>query len=409
MGTGSTVGRPRTAVGTEGRISLTGQVLADDGKRWVNAPTGTRPQRWRARAKHRDRDGQLREVERFAPTKGKAETALKAALADRKAPRRGDNLHADMPLGQASGLWLAQVERNDSGLSERTRRHYRDMLTRYLPGTPLASLTLRQVSVSAVRTFLQDIADTKGAGAAKSVRSILSGILTMAVQDDVLDTNVARQVRAPRPQVEVIREPGRQRTRVLSEAGEGYAERDTRRAFTRAERDGLVEFARSDLWAQDRDVADLVAFLAALGPRIAEALAVTWDDVDLDKGTVHLRGTKTKASNRTLAMPPWLTETLLARQRRDDRASSMFVFGAPRAGTKRDARNVARHLRTVLDRAGFPWATPHAFRRTVATLIVDGGLSVALAADVLGHADPSMTARVYLGRGGDTASAAALL
>lgn len=401
--------RPRTAVGTEGRITLTGQVLVDDGKRWATAPPGTRPQRWRARAKHRDRDGKLREVERIATTRGKAETALKAALADRKAPRRGDSLHADMPLGQASALWLEQVERKDSGLSERTRRHYRDMLDRYLPGTPLASLTLRQVSVSAVRTFLQDIADSKGAGAAKSVRSILSGILTMAVQDDVLDTNVARQVRAPHPQVEAVRAPGRQRTRVLSEAGEEYAERDTRRAFTRAERDGLVAFARSDAWAQGRDVADLVAFLAALGPRIAEALAVTWDDVDLDKGTVHLRGTKTRASNRTLAMPPWLTDTLRVRQGRDDRAPSVFVFGAPRAGTMRDARNVARYLRTVLDRAGYAWATPHAFRRTVATLIVDGGLSVALAADVLGHADPSMTARVYLGRGGDTASAAALL
>lgn len=402
--------RPRTAVGSEGKITLSAQVLSEDGRRWIAASDGTKPQRWRARAKHRDRDGKLRDVERYAPTKGKAEVLLKSALADRRSPRRGDNLHADMPLGKAGEVWLAQVDRKDSGLSERTRRHYRDMFQRYVPGSPLASLTLRQVTVSAVRTFLQDVADTKGAGAAKSVRSILSGILGMAVQDDVLDSNVARQVRSPMPQGELERAPGAHRAKVLGQASAEYAERDTRRAFTRTERDALVSFAQSDDWARDRDVADLVAFLAGLGPRITEALSLRWEDVDLDGGTAHLRGTKTKTSDRVLAMPPWLVDVLQVRAARLDPATYVYVFGAPRAkGKMRDARAVARHLRTVLDRAGMPWATPHTFRRTVASLIADGGLSVALAADVLGHADASFTARVYLGRGGDTARAAALL
>ncbi|MFF2269290.1 tyrosine-type recombinase/integrase [Cellulosimicrobium cellulans] len=284
------------------------------------------------------------------------------------------------------------------------------MFQRYVPGAPIASLTLRQVTVPAVRTFLQGIADTKGAGAAKSVRSILSGILGMAVHDGVIDVNAARQVRAPQPQAPIARSPGRRRGQALGLASAEYAERDTRRAFTRAERDALVSFAQSDDWARERDVADLVAFLAALGPRISEAISLRWDDVDLAAGTVRIRGTKTKTSDRTLAMPSWLIDVLAARATRLDPDAHVYVFGAPRAvGKERDTRAVARHLRTVLDRAGMPWATPHTFRRTVASLIADGGLSVALAADVLGHADASFTARVYLGRGGDTARAAALL
>ena len=76
---------------------------------------------------------------------------------------------------------------------------------------------------------------------------------------------------------------------------------------------------------------------------------------------------------------------------------------------QRDRRNVARVIRQVLDDAGLPWATPHTFRRTVATLLDEAGLPIVLAANQLGHSDPAMTARVYLGRQGSTAAAAVVL
>ncbi|TDD52820.1 transposase [Saccharopolyspora elongata] len=48
---------------------------------------------------------------------------------------------------------------------------------------------------------------------------------------------------------------------------------------------------------------------------------------------------------------------------------------------------------------GLGWVTPHAFRRTAATLLDD----------VLGHARPSMTQDHYLGRGTVNPAAAAAL
>jgi integrase len=47
----------------------------------------------------------------------------------------------------------------------------------------------------------------------------------------------------------------------------------------------------------------------------------------------------------------------------------------------------------------------------VATLLDQAGVPIATIADQLGHTDPAMTARVYLGRDlmGDKASVAALL
>ncbi len=48
--------------------------------------------------------------------------------------------------------------------------------------------------------------------------------------------------------------------------------------------------------------------------------------------------------------------------------------------------------------AGYPWVTSHVYRKTVATLMDQAGLSARQAADQLGHAKVSMTQDNYLGR-----------
>ena len=53
--------------------------------------------------------------------------------------------------------------------------------------------------------------------------------------------------------------------------------------------------------------------------------------------------------------------------------------------------------------------TSHSFRKTVATLMDEAGLSARSAADQLGHAKPSMTADVYYGRKARATGAAAAL
>jgi len=50
-------------------------------------------------------------------------------------------------------------------------------------------------------------------------------------------------------------------------------------------------------------------------------------------------------------------------------------------------------------RVGFDWVTFRTFRKTVATMLDDAGLTARQIADILGHAHPSMTQDVYMGRG----------
>jgi integrase len=65
--------------------------------------------------------------------------------------------------------------------------------------------------------------------------------------------------------------------------------------------------------------------------------------------------------------------------------------------------------RTARDELGVPEVTTHSFRKTVATLIDDEGLSARIGADHLGHAQVSMTQDRYMARGRVHAEVAELL
>jgi Phage integrase family len=73
------------------------------------------------------------------------------------------------------------------------------------------------------------------------------------------------------------------------------------------------------------------------------------------------------------------------------------VFPNARGGV-RDPSNTRRDLRTARGSEEFEWVTSHLFRKTTATVLDEAGLSARVVADQLGHARPSMTQDVYLGR-----------
>ena len=136
---------------------------------------------------------------------------------------------------------------------------------------------------------------------------------------------------------------------------------------------------------------------------------MTWDAVDLSAGKVEVRGTvirvkgrglmiksapKTTAGFGTLLLPSWAVEML---RLRPPGRSAQTVFCSVLGGL-RDRDNTIGDLRAALNAAGFEWVTSHTFRRTVATLMDQNGLSARAAADQLGHSHPSLTQDVYYGR-----------
>jgi integrase len=364
--------RPSLPLGTFGKIRI------------YQAPGG-----YRCRTLFRDYDGVTRPVERTARTRAAADRKLREALRDRAYASGDIDVTPDTKLVVVAEAWYRQVSQ-DGSKSPSTAQAYRDRLDRQVIPS-LGNLRVREVTVGLVDRHLRTVAAKNGPATAKMVRSVLSGIMGYAARHDAIATNPVR------------------------DAGRVSVERaSTPRSLTLEQAQQLRTSLRTDPTAVRRDLVDLVDFMVCTGLRIGEACAVVWDSLDMDEGTVEVRGTvirikgkglvikpapKSKAGFRTLELPQWATRMLSNRRDRPKLITAPHdpVFPAQLGGL-RDPSNTQADLRDALDLAGFDWVSSHTFRKTVATWMDHAGLSARAAADQLGHAQPSMTQDVYFGR-----------
>jgi integrase len=340
-------------------------------------------------------------VEQHAKTKGGAEKRLRLALRDRMRVDSGAELTAESKVSVLAEAWFTEISTKDRSPS--TLQAYRDRLDRQvLPG--LGNLRVRELTTGLVDRHLRSVAAKHGAGTAKMVRSVLSGMCVLAARHDALERNVVR------------------------DAGSGAPTTPTKmpRSLTVAEARQLRALLTYDDQAMARDLLDFADMMLATGLRIGECAALLWHAVDLEAATVEVRGTvirvkgsglvikespKTKAGFRTLILPAWAAAMLRRRYARRTESSlgtPDVVFPAQLGGL-RDPSNTNADLRNALDKAGFDWLTSHVFRKTAATLMDAAGLSARQAADQLGHSKPSLTQDIYFGRKArDTGAATAL-
>lgn len=388
-------------LGEWGKVTLT-PLARVDGK-WTPAAPGTsKAQQWRARARVRDLDGVQRHVEKTGTTRTNAERALMRALRERITPAAADSeLKPDTRVGEAARVWWALVA-TDGQRAPNTLRAYEGVLKNHLVGTKeqplhLAHLALREVKVSHVERRLREVAADSGNGAVKMTRSVLRSVLDLAVKHDAIPHNPVRSagpVAAPRDRTQ----PARNRSA---------------KAFAAEQVEMVLSLAATDPKALRRDLGDLLAFMAGTGARIGEACALRWPALHLDAATadlgpviVRVKGQglhiqedgKSATSRRTVHLSERLVSRLRARKARQPHNQWHVVFPSPGAGVLRDPSNTLHDVRALMDAAGFPWATSHTFRKTVATLLSEAGESDVKVSNQLGHARPSMTTDVYMDR-----------
>lgn len=387
----------RLRLGESGEVSMTPQRKDSNGK-WKTPPRAQSATRWRARQRYCDWQGNVGQVNGFGRTRTEATANCEANLAAKMKPGT-EYIRSETTIRAASGVWLDWISRPGGELSERTISDYTRTLNNaiLLPDSTIASLSLLQGNdPQRLRNWLQVLADNRGTGTATRAKSILSGIMNMAVRNGVLTSNATKHV-------------GRIRS-----ANEPEKQRDLRRAFTRADRDAIVAYGYERAAEKSSHVrsvrfrhaaADFVAFLAGTGVRIGEGRLVLWSDLDWACSTVRVRGTKSAPADRTLTLPRWLIERLTVRHKEETAnwgrlGVDALIFHAPAKDSTSpwDPSNNSSAVRQILDGFGATWAVPHTFRRTVATLLHESGIPIVRIADQLGHSDPAMTASVYLGR-----------
>ena len=108
--------------------------------------------------------------------------------------------------------------------------------------------------------------------------------------------------------------------------------------------------------------------------------------------------TPKRAGKRTIPLPRFAISALVERRKLPFLGEQAMIFPSMR-GRLRDPGDLSRLWRGVREDLGVPEVTSHSFRRTVATLIDDEGLSARIGADQLGHAKVSMTRDRYMSRG----------
>lgn len=382
--------RPPLPIGERGNIKRT--QLADGS--------------WQALCRYRDADGQTRRVKAVGRSGQKAENALLAALKRRQ--RRGaGTVTPETTVKALSEVWFPTVKKSPG-----TRDTYRQQLdVHILPR--LHKVRLREISTGSVEAFLSAVAagQTKtitsrggktrvtrigGPGAAKSCRTVLALMLSMAVRYDAIPANPVRETTTP----------AGPRTPARALTVEGF--RQLRANVVSWQDAGRLGPCRS------QDLVDKVDMMIATGARPGEVLAFRWADVRLDvmPPTVEVSGTvrrtserglhrqeypKSVAGGRVIALPAFAVKMLAARKLAQDPESNPagLVFPSLTGGVI-EPGNLRRQWVAARGEE-YGWVKPSSFRKTVATLI-EREVDSLVASKQLGHTSDRVTLAHYIER-----------
>jgi integrase len=401
--------RPPLAMGTHGSISIT-------------KPPGRSV--FVARCRFRDFDGVTRSLERSARSKA----AAAAALQDEVRTRTGvpaAPLRPHHTFERAAEQWLAKLDAQVAAgtRAATTADTYRQRLNSViLPA--MGQWRLRECTVPQLDAFFGDLARTQGPQSRKTIRTVVSLILRLAVQHEAIRDNPVRHL----DPIEV----GSRKPRALT-----AEERRRFLAWMRGTSSDPGE-ARAQTSARRRDLPDIVTFMLGTGVRIGEALGVRWCDVDLEgvpvvdgeelkavpivaitgnvvrhrgKGLLRHAG-KTETSLRIVPLPRFVVEMLTVREQHGADVPVFPAASSRGAGFNwMDPNNMSTYIREARQAAGMDWpVTSHTFRKTAATIWHDSGvLTDRQKADLTGHAKISTLTDIYVARGELHPQAAAVM
>lgn len=352
------------------------------------------PKKFKARCRYRHFDGKIYWVERYGTSENKAINRLKAAIRDWVTPARGAEVTAKTKFRVVAVLWLERFKQ-DAEAGHRSLGSY-DTYRSRLEGVvlpKLGELEMIEITTGRVEDLCLRVRSESSASSARTVRAIVSGVCALAVRNGALDSNPVKEV-GPLESRKAKNRP------------------TTSRALTDEQILDLLSKLDADEVAIEDDLPDLARFFAATGERTGEALAAHWPDFKPEKKLISMAGNvirargrgkilnrgKTENSPRDIPLADWAVTMLLERRALASNLDGPIFPSS--AGTVREAANVRnRAWKPFVGRAGYEWVTFRTFRKTVATLLDEAGLTARQIADILGHSRPSMTQDVYMGRG----------
>lgn len=319
----------------------------------------------------------------------------KAKMVD--ARKRVDNALPVVDSRTPLATWIDEWARTSLEASSRkaaTKSLYRTLARVHLSPAPLGTMPLATIKPSHVEALTMRMRrEGSSDSTVRTTYTVLRAVLDAAVRDGHVADNVAARVKRP----------------AVSGRADG---RDEARHMTPTEVRAVLDAAKGTRYAA------VLSLIAGTGMRRGEALALRWEDVDLEAGVLRVRGTlsrvdgelvrtnpKTAKSTREIPVTPGVVA--LIRSHRDAQAAertwaestweeSGFVF-ATEFGRPIDPRNLFRAFVAAVKRSGVDpeGVGLHTLRHSAATGMLDAGIPLHVVSRILGHSSVAITGDIY--------------
>jgi integrase len=334
-----------------------------------------KPGQWEGRVSYKDpASGRLKPVSVYGKTRAEAVEKLKEKMTRIEAglPIRDSSV----TVGQYAKQWLERTLPVSGNRAQSIGTYRSNVSARILP-LDIAAVSMEKLRPHHVEDWLAAL-QARGLGSAsrRQAYSVLKSLLDTAVRDKLLTRNPVPEL--PRPKKAPKRKP---------------------RFLTAGEVERLLDAAKTA-----RVYRPVVEFLVHTGMRRGEALAVTWENVDMegrvifsDATLVRVNGKlirqevpKTDDSARWIPMTEQCHELLLAQSP----APSGLVW-MTRDGGLLEPHNLWRAVVTAAAKAKLADVHPHTLRHTAASLMIGAGVPLKAVSEFLGHSSISITADLY--------------
>ncbi len=326
-----------------------------------------------------------RPITKNVTAKTKTECSTKLETLKEQYGRSSDKIKPDMPFGDWIDFWYQTYCRHTLRITTRTdyeNRIYNHIIPEIgkIPLNRLSQSDLQQFYAKEKTDGRKLHAKTYGKGLSdRTIRGIHANCRTAlqrAVQDGLIRTNPAVGCKLPPKKAREMQ--------VLTQ-------NEILRFLHQAKEEGYYELFLLEL---------------GTGMRRGEILALKWSDLNFATGELRIErqvyiikaeviisAPKTKASIRTVILPPSLLKTLVAYKKTVD---SEWMFPSPTDnGRPRNPSSVRKRLQLILERAGCKKVRFHDLRHTFATMALEHGMDVKTLSATIGHVSSATTLDIY--------------
>lgn len=270
--------------------------------------------------------------------------------------------------------WLAQFLVSKKNTIKRTtlERYKNSMLM--IPES-LLEKPINDITETDLRTTYNNLTKKYKASTIHELHSVLLETFEMATRERKLRYNTMRNVKRPRKKKKEIT------------------------IYTPREAGKIFRYIRKKLRKRKETCLLLFRLIAVTGMRIGEALALEWDDIDLDKEEIHvhktlwqdgtIEETKTEAGDRFIPIITKRTIEILKKEKSKNR-EHIFEY----KGEQLKYQTAQYDWNKIKRETGINKRL-HDWRHTFASYMLAKGVNIPDLSRILGHTNPYVTLQIY--------------